>query len=720
MKLIEKIQKKLFTELEIINQRQVEDCLITRFKVFGTVRPRVYIDAKIKIDVKAEVYNGKKKIYENDFKKTEKEISIVERISIFKPNVTLKVYDKSKNIIEYRINNSIIRKVLKKIYTVLKLIYKAIRLLWRKHHFLVPPKMWAYYYRKLKEKIEWEEANINFYDPFKVDEYNEWIVKYEIHDEPKKLKYNPKISILVPVYNAPIKYLEECIDSVIDQSYDNWELCISDDKSTDPEVKETLEKYKKKDKRIKVVYRKENGNISKATNSALDISTGDFIALLDNDDTLTKDALYEVAKVLNEDKKVDFIYSDEDKLNTEGRRCDPYFKSDWSPDTLLSNNYICHLTTFSRKLLDEIGGGERSEYDGAQDYDLFLRLTEKANKIYHIPKILYHWRIIPGSTSENISAKPKAVDAGKRAIEAALKRRKIKGTVDSSNNDGTYIVSYELEKEPLVSIIIPTRDYADITETCIDSIYKKSTYKNFEIIVVDNGSEKEETFALFEKYKKEHKNFKVLRLDCEFNYSYLNNEAVKIAKGEYVLLLNNDTEVITKDWLEKMLMYATRPHIGTVGVKLLYPDNTVQHGGLILGINGIASHAYIGVDRHYKGDFGRLEVPFNYDGTTAACLMISKKKYEEVGGLEEGLKVNFNDVDFNMKVLDKGYYNIFVPTVELYHYESKSRGIDLDKKKLERTKQETNYMLEKWKDKLVYSRFYNINYSKHYVYMLKK
>ena len=719
MRLVENIRKKLFTDLEIITQKQAEDCLISRFKVFGTLRPRVYIDGVIRIDVKAEVYNGNNKIYENEFKKKDKEIAIVEKISLFKPTVTLKVFDKEKLIIEYRINNSFIKKILRKIYTIFKLLYRAIRLLWRKHHFLVPPKMWAYYFRKLKERIEWEESNINCYDPFKIDEYNEWIAKCELHDEPKKLGYNPKISIIVPVYNAPIRYLEECIESVINQSYSNWELCIADDKSTDPEVKETLEKYKKIDKRIKVVYRKENGNISKATNSAIDISTGDFIALLDNDDVITRDALYEVAKALNEDKKIDFIYSDEDKLNSEGRRCDPYCKSDWSPDTILSNNYICHLTTFSKKLLEEVGGGERSEFDGAQDYDLILRLTEKAKKIHHIPKILYHWRIIPGSTSDTISAKPKAVDAGKRALEDALKRRKIKGSVDSSNNDGTYVVSYEIDN-PLISIIIPTRDYADILETCLKSIYKKSTYKNYEIIVVDNGSEKQETLDLFEKYKKEHDNFRVLRLDCEFNYSYLNNEAVKIAKGEYVVLLNNDTEVITKDWLERMLMYASRPHIGTVGVKLLYPDNTVQHGGLILGINGIASHAYINADRHFKGEFGRLEVPFNYDGTTAACLMISKKKYEEVGGLEEELKANFNDVDFNLKVLEKGYYNIFVPQAELYHYESKSRGLDLDKKKLEQTKQETEYMLKKWNDKLVYSRFYNINYSKHYVYMLKK
>ena len=719
MKLIEKIKKKLFTELTVIEQRRIEDFNITRCKVFGTIRPRIFVDGIINLDAHIEIYNGNKKIYEKDYKKEEKDISIIERISLLKPNITLIVSHDNKVLIKYKVNNSLIRKILKKIYTICKLTYRAIRLLWRKHHFIVPPKMWVYYLGKLKEKLQWEESNISFLDPFNIEDYNEWIVKHEIHDEIKKLDYNPKISIVVPVYNAPIKYLEECIESVIGQAYDNWELCIADDKSTDPEVKKTLEKYKKLEKRIKVVYRKENGNISKATNSAFEIATGEYIALLDNDDVLTKDALYQVAKVLNKDKNIDFIYSDEDKLNPEGRRCDPYFKADFSPDTLLSNNYICHLTVFKKSLLDKVGG-EKSEFDGAQDYDLFLRLTENAKKIYHIPKILYHWRIIPGSTSENIAEKPMAVDAGKRAIEAALKRRKIKGSVDSSNNDGTYVVSYEIKNNPKISIIIPTRDYADILKTCLESIYKKSTYKNFEIILVDNNSQEQETFDLLEKYKKEHDNFKVLRLECEFNYSYLNNEAVKQATGDYILLLNNDTEVITEDWLEKMVMYASRPHVGAVGVKLLYPDNTIQHGGMIIGINGVASHAYINMPRTFGGHFGRLKAPFNYGGVTAACLMVEKKKYNEVGGLDEKLQVNFNDVDFNMKLIKKGYYNVFLPHVELYHYESKSRGLDISKEKRERTQRETAYMLNKWGKKLAKDKFYNVNYSRNAVYMLEK
>ena len=389
MKLVTSIKKKLFTELKIIEQRQIDEFNITRCKVFGTIRQRIFVDGIISLDVVVEIYNGKTKIFEKEFKKEEKEFSIIKRVSLFKSKIIVIIKNKEKTLMKYELNNSLIRKFLKKIYTICKLIYRAIRLLWRKHHFLVPPKMWAYYFRKLKEKLQWEESNISFLAPFDITNYNEWIIKHERHDEVRELNYNPKISIAVPVYNAPIKYLEECIESVIGQAYENWELCIADDKSTDPEVKKTLEKYKKLDKRIKVVYRKENGNISKATNSAFDIATGDYIALLDNDDVLTKDALYEVVKVLNKDKKVDFIYSDEDKLNSEGRRCDPYFKADFSPDTLLSNNYICHLTVFKKLLLDKVGG-EHSEFDGAQDYDLFLRLTEKAKKIYHIPKILYH------------------------------------------------------------------------------------------------------------------------------------------------------------------------------------------------------------------------------------------------------------------------------------------------------------------------------------------
>lgn len=717
MKFVKIIKKKLFKDIEILEQRQIDDFSITRCKIFGTMRPRLFCDIDYNLNINVKIFNNKKKVYEKNYKKGGKTCEIVQPLSLFKSRVLIIISNKDGLLIKCMLDNSLIRKILKKIYSIIKLSYKAIKLLWNKHHFIVPPKMWGYYIRKLKEKIQWEESNIEFLDPFNVDDYNEWIVKHEKHDELKKLKYNPKISIALPVYNVPINYLRECIDSVINQNYKNWELCIADDKSTQENIKETLEEYKNKDDRIKVIYRKQNGNISKATNSAFKIATGEYIALLDNDDVLTSDALYEVAKALNVDKNIDFIYSDEDKLNNDGKRCDPYFKSDWSPDTMLSNNYLCHLSVFKKTLLDKVGG-ERSEYDGAQDYDLFLRLTEKAKKIHHISKILYHWRIIPGSTSDNIANKSYAVEAGRKAIESALKRRKIKGSVDS-NNDGTYVVNYHINN-PKVSIILPTRDLAKTVEACLKSIYSKTTYKNYEIILVDNNSQEKETFELFEKYKKKYDNFKVLRLECDFNFSYINNKAVEEADGDYILLLNNDTEVITKDWLEKMVMYASQPHVGAVGAKLYYPDNTIQHGGIVLGINGLASHAYLNETKDYCLSFGKLKAPCNYSGVTAACLMVSKKKYLEVGGLEEELKVNFNDVDFNLKLLEKGYYNVFLPIVELYHYESKSRGLDIDKKKYEQTKRENSYMVNKWGNKIVNDRFYNINYSKNYVHKLEK
>ncbi|MGN0973214.1 MAG: glycosyltransferase [Bacilli bacterium] len=716
---MKKIKEIVSTEAKILEQKKDEIYNIERCKIFGFMRPRLFFDGNFSNDINIKIYTKGKVLFDKDYSYKTKKVAIIQNLSLFSSKIYIDILNKKKKaiIIRYVINNSVFVKFINKVHTILKLIYKALRVLWKKHHFMVPPKMWGFYFRKLKEKIQFEESSIVFLDPFVSNEYNEWLLKHEVIDEVRKQKYNPLISIVVPVYNVPIKYLEECIDSVLNQNYSNWELCLVDDCSTNEDIKPTLEKYEKMDKRIKVHYRKENGRIAEATNTGFKMAKGEFIGLLDNDDVLTVDALYEVVKVLNSNRKVDFIYSDEDKLNLKYERCEPYFKSDWSPDTFMSNNYLCHFSVFRKSLLDKVGG-ERSEYDGAQDFDLFLRLTEEAKEICHISKILYHWRIIPGSTSDCISAKSYAVEAGRKAVESALKRRKIIGTVDS-NGDGTYIVNYKI-KNPLVSIIIPTKDYADTLEICLNSIYKKSTYKNFEIIVVDNNSKEQKTFDLFEKYKNEHNNFKVIRLECDFNYSYLNNEAVKVSKGDYILLLNNDTEIITEDWLEKMIGYAQLDHVGTVGVKLYYPDNTIQHGGTVLGINGVASHAYVGYSRDFGGYFGKLKAPCNYAANTAACLMISKKKFTEVNGLDEKLKVNYNDVDFNIKLLDKGYYNVFLPNVELYHFESKSRGLDIDKKKYNQTLEEIKYIQNKWDKFLKNDPFYNKNYSRNSVYKLEK
>lgn len=714
------------------NAGETKKFIIEKCIVYGSLRPQLCIKGAFDSnDYKLKVYKNKKVIFEGKANQVREDVKhllssssikkngfeYMVRLPLFSSKIYFVIERKGEVVYKRRLDNNLCIKMYKKIHNYLKLGGKAIRFLWKKHHFLVPPKMIPYYYRKLKEKIAFSDSNMNFLDPFNPKEYGEWLTLHEHIDEVKPMKYNPLISIVTPVYNVDEEYLTACLDSVLEQSYENWEFCLADDCSPDENVRKVLKRYEKKDSRIKVVYRKKNGRISEATNSALEIAKGEYIGLLDNDDTLTKDALYEVVKALNENKKIDLIYSDEDKINLKGERCDPYFKSDWSPDTFMSNNYLCHFTVMRKSILDKIGG-ERSEYDGAQDYDLFLRFTEKAKVIHHIPKILYHWRIIPGSTSETISAKHYALEAGKKALESALERRKIKGSVES-NGDGTYIIHYAITN-PKVSIIIPTRDYASTLETCLTSIYEKSTYQNFEVIIVDNGSKENATFTLFDTYKEKHDNFKVLRLDCEFNYSYINNEAVKIATGEYVLLLNNDTEIITEDWIEKMVMYASLSHAGTVGVKLYYPDNTIQHGGMVMGVHGVAGHAYLNYGKDFGGYFGKLKAPCNYGGNTAACLMVSKKKYEEVGGLDEKLKVNYNDVDFNLKMTDKGYYNIFLPQVELYHYESKSRGLDISKEKYEQTQKEAMYIRKKWGNQIMMDPFYNPNYSLNEVYKLEK
>lgn len=596
-------------------------------------------------------------------------------------------------------------------------LYRGTKSVWAKYHFLIPPKMWKKYIKLIWGMIT-ERKGGPFLRPENVDEYNAWLIRNEKSEKLETLSYRPLISILIPVYNVKAKYLRECIESILRQTYDNFEICLVDDASTKEETRETLKKYKD-NPRIRIRYRKKNGHISKASNDALDMAKGEYIALVDNDDTLAENALYEVAKVLNRNKKLDFIYSDEDKIGLDGKRCEPHFKPDFSPDTLLSLNYICHLSAIRTSLARKVGGFSEG-LEGAQDYDLFLKITEKTNRIYHIPKILYHWRMLPGSTSLKIDNKDYATDNGKKAIEMALERRKIKGRVKKDVKSTYCQVFYELKEEPLVSVLIPTKDHADVTRDCLESIYEKTIYKNFEVILIDNGSEEQEALDLFDEYKKKYQNFKVLRKDIEFNYSKLNNLAVKKAKGEYLVLLNNDTEIITGDWLDVMLGYAMRPHVGAVGPKLLYPDDTVQHAGVILGLGGVASHAYLNSERDDLGLSGRLRVPYDYAAVTGACLMVSREKWDEAGGLEEDLKVAYNDIDFCIKLLDKGYYNVCVPMVELYHYESKSRGTDEAPEKKKRFDAEQKYMWEKWGDILEYDRFYNPNFTNRMWFLLDK
>ena len=586
-----------------------------------------------------------------------------------------------------------------------RLTKKAIYFAWYRHHFLIPPKAFKKYIKSFFVVLKRGGNTANLFVNQKA--YLKWIEETEVDFEYKKFKYNPKISVIIPTYNVSRKLLSECLDSILNQTYDNFEICIADDNSPNSETKETLKDYEEKDGRIKVVYRNKNGMISKASNSAIELATGEFIMLVDNDDTISKDTMYYMVEALNNNKNLDFIYSDEDKLDYQGRRLEPNFKPDYSPDTFLAVNYICHLTMIRKSLVDLVGGF-RSEYDGSQDYDLFLRVLEKTNNVHHIDKILYHWRMSATSTAGYLGNKDYTNDASIKAIEDALRRRNIEGTVYPNPNVSTYLIDYK-HNNPLVSIIIPTRNYGELVQKCVDSIYQKCTYKNFEIILVDNNSDEEKSLKIFDDYAKKYENFKIVKAKCPFNYSYINNLGVKKSKGEYILLLNNDTEVIDGDFLDKMVGYASQKHVGAVGIKLLYPDNKVQHAGVVLGYGGVAGHVYVACDKNDAGLMGRLAMPYNYSAVTAACLLVSREKFDEVEGLDENLTVALNDVDFNIKLLEKGYYNVLLPHITMYHYESKSRGYEVTKEKAERFKKEQDYMIKKWGKTIEKDRFFSEN-----------
>ena len=523
--------------------------------------------------------------------------------------------------------------------------------------------------------------------------------------------YQPKISIAMPVYNVEEKWLRLCIDSILNQVYTNWELCMADDASTDPNVKKILTEYQQLDERIRVVFREQNGHISEATNSALAIATGEFVALLDNDDELAINAFYEVVKVLNENPELDLIYSDEDKIDMDGNRSDPAFKPDWSPDLLLGTNYISHLGMYRRSILEDIGGF-RKGYEGSQDYDLVLRFTEKTTKerIKHIPKVLYYWRMLPTSTAVDQGSKGYAFEAGLRAVQDALVRRGINGHATHGAANGLYDVYYDIESEKLVSIIIPTKNgYKDV-QRCVSSIIEKTTYQNYEIIMADNGSTDPKMHELYAEFEQQLPGrFFVESIDIPFNFSTINNRAAKKAHGEYLLFLNNDTEVITENWLTLMVSFAQQERIGCVGAKLLYPNNTVQHAGVILGLGGVAGHGHYGYPHGDLGYFGRLAINVNYSAVTAACLLMKKADFDAVGGFEEAFTVAFNDVDLCLKVQALGRDNVWLHEAELYHFESQTRGYDDKGKKKKRFEQEKVMMEEKWGPLIENDPFYNPN-----------
>ena len=532
----------------------------------------------------------------------------------------------------------------------------------------------------------------------------------------ESLKYQPLISVIVPVYNPPKEFLVRCLESVFAQTYPHWELCIADDASSKPYVKEVLEAFRARDKeRVKVVYRQTNGHICVASNDALSLAKGEFVALVDHDDELDKNALLEVVKLLNEHPQADMIYTDEDKIAPNGRYIEPYFKPDWAPEFFLGQMYTCHLGVYRRKLVEEIGGF-RKGFEGAQDYDLVLRLTEKTSHIYHIPKVLYHWRMHGESTAQSQAAKDYAFEAGFRAVKEALARRKEGGYAEMVM-PGRHLVHYPLKGKPFISIIIPSKDLPEVVDKCLRSIFDKTQYVNFEVLIVDNGSQQEKTWQLYEKWQREFKGrFRVEPYDIPFNFSKLVNYGVGQAKGELILLLNNDTELIgPTNWLEEMGGYAQREEIGCVGAVLLYPDNTIQHAGVILGIRGdpkcpgVAGHAFKYLPAEHPGYFDRLKVVSNYAAVTGACLMVRRSLWEKVNGFDETLAVAFNDIDFCLRLLKAGYRHVVLPQVRLYHYESKSRGYEDTKEKQMRFRKEIEIMRARWAEILDNDPYYNPN-----------
>ena len=546
-----------------------------------------------------------------------------------------------------------------------------------------------------------KEFWIRLTERFQTDDvdYEEWYRNHRATGEElekqrnARFPYSPLISILVPVYNTPEAFLKQMIQSVRKQTYPNWELCIANADPTNQEVADILKTASGKDRRIRVTDVPENKGIAQNTNAALAIASGDYIGLLDHDDLLTPDALYEVVRILNEEERPQVIYSDEDKVTTDlSEHFQPFMKPDFNLDLLRANNYICHFFVAEKDLAEQVGGF-RGEYNGAQDYDLILRCTERAEKIAHIPRILYHWRVHKASTADNPASKMYAFDAGKRAIEEHLKRCGEKGTVSRTKDLGFYRVQYQVQGKPLVSIIIPNKDHADMLDRCLKSI-EKSSYQNYEIIIVENNSEKEETFDYYKQLKSER--IKVVYWEGTFNYSAINNFGVRAAKGDFLILLNNDVEIITENWIEEMLSNCQRKAVGIVGVKLYYPDDTVQHAGIIIGIGGVAGNIFTGLPRRFTGYFHKASIQQDLSAVTAACMMVKRSVYEEAGGLEEKLQVAFNDVDFCLRVRKAGYLVVFDPYVELYHYESKTRGSENTKKKVRRFQSEIEYMRSHW------------------------
>lgn len=545
--------------------------------------------------------------------------------------------------------------------------------------------------------------------------YEDFLKKYGVKEEElarqrqEVFENGPCFSIAVPLYQTKEKYLREMIESVQAQTYTNWELCLADGSGREHSLQPVVGEYIAKDKRIKYCLLDSNEGIAGNTNEALKMADGDFVVLTDHDDLLSPEALYQCAKAVQKEPQTDVIYSDEDKVDMSGKKFfEPHFKSDYNIDLLCTMNYICHLFVVRKDVMERVGLFE-SCYDGAQDHDFILRCTEKAEHIVHIPKVLYHWRCHAQSTSENPESKLYAFENGCKAVKAHYDRIGIPAEVEQGPFYGMYRTHYLWKEQPLVSILIPNKDHAADLKKCMDSIEEKSTYRNFEFIIVENNSTEEETFAYYKEIEKRD-NVRVLYYKEDFNYSRINNFGAKEANGEYVLLLNNDTEMIEPDSIKEMLDVCMRPDVGIVGAKLIFEDNTIQHAGVIIGFGGVAGHAFIGQDRDDNGYFSRIISVQDLSAVTAACLMVRRSVFDEVEGLNEEFKVAFNDIDFCLKVRKAGYLVVYNPYAQFYHYESKSRGQEDSADKVARFQQEIGLFGERWGELLEHGDpYYNPN-----------
>ena len=537
-----------------------------------------------------------------------------------------------------------------------------------------------------------------------------------------KFSYAPKFSVVVPLYHTPAKFLKDLVRSMMYQSYANWELCLVNASPEDVHLTSLLENWVMRDKRIRVIRLEKNLGIAQNTNSGIEASTGEFIAFLDHDDFLEPDALFCYVDALNKDKTIDVFYSDEDKTDEYAAHYFyPHFKSDFNIDLLHANNYMCHFLAVRKSLVDTVGG-LNEKFDGAQDYDFVLRLTEHTKKIYHCPRILYHWRCSNQSTAASQGNKMYAIHAGKAALNAHYKRIGWNARAQEGAVDGWYQTKFTLKEEPLVSILIPNKDHTDDLDVCLNSFFERADYQNYEFIIIENNSVLPETFAYYEKIEKEHDNVKVVYWEAGFNYSAINNFGFKFAKGDYIMLLNNDVELITPDIFQSMLGFCMRPEVGIVGAKLLYNDHTVQHAGVLVGAGGLADHVFKGIHEDDPGYMGRAISSQDVSAVTAACLLVKRSVYEEVGGLEEEFQVAFNDVDFCLKVRKAGYLIVYDADVKLFHYESKSRGMEDTTERFIRFGNEMMLLNSKWdilstfvdpyyNPNLSYLEYYKINHT---------